>query len=235
MHVNASQLGKTDAGVLYFPAETLGFVFMETSSPTSSELNFGEHYALRKENILDRLPGSGAIWVAILSEMTEFALMFIFFFLAKAHYPAVFAAGPGQLNTMAGMLNTLALLSSSFFVAKAVQNVKKNNIKLAIRWMWMSLVMGILYLIIKYWEYRWNIAQGYTVGTNAFFAGYYYLTFNHFLHVGWGSGALLWGVMRLKQGGYTADDHQGLESIASYWHMIDLAWIIIFPLLYVIA
>lgn len=204
-------------------------------TPSDTSLTFGANYALRKENILDRLPGSGAIWVAILSEMTEFALMFIFFFLAKAHYPEVFSAGPAKLNTMAGMLNTLALLSSSFFVAKAVQNVKRDNIPRAIRWMWMSFFAGMVYLVIKYWEYRWNIAHGYNVNTDAFFAGYYYLTFNHFLHVGWGSGALLWGVMRLKQGGYTVDDHQGLESIASYWHMIDLAWIIIFPLLYVIA
>jgi cytochrome c oxidase subunit 3 len=60
------------------------------------------------------------------------------------------------------------------------------------------------------------------------------MTFNHFLHVGWASGSILWAIYRVKQGHYTVDRHAALTAIACYWHMIDLAWIIIFPLLYVL-
>ncbi|MFK5986998.1 MAG: cytochrome c oxidase subunit 3 family protein [Pseudomonadota bacterium] len=181
-----------------------------------------------------RIPGNMAIWVAIYSEMSEFAIMFICIFLAKVHYPQVFAEGIEKVNTIAGMLNTLALLSSSYFVAKAVHSIRKDNVKKAIWWMWFSVASACLYLTIKYWEYHWNIAHGYTIDTDVFFTVYYYITFNHFLHVGWGGGALLWGIYRLKSGAYTSKDHEGLETIASYWHMIDLAWILIFPLLYVL-
>ena len=201
-----------------------------SDSTTDSGFTIGFSSGAKRKPI----PGNGAVWVAILSEMSEFGLMFLFFFLAKTHYPQVFADGPAMLNTTAGMLNTLALLSSSYFVARSVYSIKRDDVRRAIFWMWMAFGAGIAYLIIKYWEYRWNIAHGYEVGTNMFFAAYYYMTFNHFLHVGWGSGALLWGIIRLRNGGYTAENHEGLESIASYWHMIDLAWIIIFPLVYVI-
>jgi len=181
-----------------------------------------------------RIPGNMAIWVAIFSEMTEFAIMFFCVFLAKVHYPEVFAQGIDKVNTMAGMLNTLALLSSSYFVAKAVFSIRQDKVDKAIRWMWFSVGSACLYLVIKFWEYHWNIAQGYEINTDVFFTVYYYITFNHFLHVFWGGGALLWGIYRLKTGAYSSEDHEGLETIASYWHMIDLAWIIIFPLLYVL-
>jgi cytochrome c oxidase subunit 3 len=68
----------------------------------------------------NRVPGSKAIWVAIFSEMTEFALMFGAYFLAKSHYPGLFNGGPTRLNTFAGTVNTLILLSSSFCVARAM-------------------------------------------------------------------------------------------------------------------
>ena len=182
-----------------------------------------------------RIPGNMAIWVAIFSEMTEFALMFIIYFIAKVHYPETFALGQEKLNTLAGTLNTIVLLSSSFFVAKSVQSIRIDRIDLAVRWLWMAVAMGGLYLGIKYWEFNWNSAQGYEVDSDLFFTVYYYMTFNHFLHVGWGSGALLWGIYRLRSGAYSSQQHEGLETIASYWHMIDLAWIVIFPLLYVLG
>ena len=73
-----------------------------------------------------------------------------------------------------------------------------------------------------------------TLETNLFYGVYYYITFNHFLHVGWGSAAVVWVIFRVKSGAYSPDEHEGLLNIAVYWHMIDLAWITIFPLLYVI-
>jgi len=181
-----------------------------------------------------RIPGNMAIWVGILSEMTEFALMFIVYFIAKVHHPAVFAEGPIRLNTTAGVLNTLVLLSSSYFVVKAMMAIRKGMIQSSLRWLWMAVAAGGIYLVIKFIEYQWNAQQGYATDTDIFFTVYYYTTFNHLLHVGWGSGAILWAIMGIKMGGITPQNHQGLEAVAVYWHMIDLAWIVIFPLLYVL-
>jgi len=181
-----------------------------------------------------RIPGNMAIWVGILSEMTEFALMFVVYFIAKAHHPELFSEGPLQLNTLAGTLNTLILLSSSYFVAKAMQAIRRNHVQACMRWLWMAIAAGCAYLVVKYFEYEWNAAHGISKDTNYFFGVYYYTTFNHLLHVGWGSAAILWGIIGVKLGTFTAQSHAGLEAVAVYWHMIDLAWIVIFPLLYVL-
>ena len=180
------------------------------------------------------IPGSLAIWFAILAEMSEFAIMFIVYFIAKVHNPTLFYEGPTKLNTLAGTANTLIMLTSSFFVVRAVIAIRNNEIKQSTRWLWGAVICGILYLIIKYFEYQWNTAQGLATETNIFYGVYYYVTFNHFLHVGWGSAGIVWVIYRIKTGIYTQNEHEGLINMAVYWHMIDLAWITIFPLLYVI-
>jgi len=184
--------------------------------------------------MVGRVPGNWAIWVGILSEMTEFALMFIVYFIAKVHNPEFFDAGPLRLNTTAGLANTLVLLTSSYCVAKAMRAIRRDAAIVCVRWLWGAIAMGGIYLIIKWFEYEWNTAQGIAVDTDTFFTVYYYTTFNHLLHVGWGSGAILWAIIGIKMGSFTARNHEGLEAVAVYWHMIDLAWIVIFPLLYVL-
>ncbi|HKJ77137.1 MAG TPA: cytochrome c oxidase subunit 3 family protein [Gammaproteobacteria bacterium] len=181
-----------------------------------------------------RIPGNQAIWVGIFSEMSEFGIMFLAFFIAKAHYPVLFLEGPTRLNTTAGLVNTLVLLSSSYFVAKAMVAIRQERRRDCVRWLWAAIGAAVAYLVVKYIEYEWNSAHGISIDTNSFFAVYYYMTFNHLLHVGWGGGAILWAIMRLKMGAYSADDHEGLEAVAVYWHMIDLAWIVMFPLVYVL-
>ena len=181
-----------------------------------------------------KIPGSLAIWAAILAEMSEFAIMFIVYFLAKVHNPEIFAQGPLRLSTLAGASNTFIMLTSSFFVVRGVIAMRENKPLVCTRWLWAAVFSGGLYLVIKYFEYQWNTAQGLATETNIFYAVYYYITFNHFLHVGWGSVAIIWVKHRVNTGIYTQNEHEGMLSIAVYWHMIDLAWITIFPLLYVI-
>lgn len=181
-----------------------------------------------------RIPGNDAVWVGIYAEMTEFALMFVIYFVAKVQYLELFNQGPLQLNTLAGTLNTLALLTSSYCVAKAMACIRRGRPQAAARWLYGTIACALFYLLVKAWEYQWNTEQGINVDTNLFFTVYYYMTFNHFLHVAWGGGAILWAIFQLKRGVYSADNHDGMEAIASYWHMIDLVWIIIFPLLYVL-
>ncbi|SFD00010.1 cytochrome c oxidase subunit 3 family protein [Pseudoalteromonas denitrificans] len=182
----------------------------------------------------NKIPGNRAIWVGIFAEMTEFAMFFIVYFIAKAHYPEQFSQGPLHLNTLAGTLNTIALITSSYFVAKALFAIRQGNKNQSIKWLWAAVSAGVLYLMIKIWEYYWNSSHGIHSDTNSFYTMYYYMTFNHLLHVGWASGSLLWAIKQLKSGYYTQENHVGLTAIASYWHMVDLAWIIIFPLLYVL-
>lgn len=178
--------------------------------------------------------GNIAIWILIYAELTEFALFFLAFLIARVHYPEAFSEGPQQLNTLAGMLNTLVLISSSFCVARAVAAMKAEDSKSCFRWLCLTLAAGVAYCCIKTWEYSWNDAAGIDSRKSTFFALYYYLTFSHLLHVLIGMCSILFVTLRTYWGGYSAQDHEGLEGAAFYWHMIDLVWIIIFPLLYVL-
>lgn len=183
---------------------------------------------------IKKIPGNKAVWVGIFAELSEFSVFFIAYFIAKAHSPIEFDQGPQQLNTLAGTLNTFALLTSSYFVAKALAAIRVNDPNKSVRCLTYAVSCGCLYLAIKFWEYHWNVAHGIHTDTNSFFSMYYYMTFNHLIHVIWASGTLLWAISQIKLGNYTQDRHIGLTAIACYWHMVDLAWVIIFPLLYVL-
>ncbi len=178
--------------------------------------------------------GNFAIWFLIYVEFSEFAFFYVVFLIGKANYPEIFYQGPAHLNTMAGMLNTLILITGSFFVARAVAAIKQDQRKKTILFLWLTFFTGAAYCVIKLWEYQWNVASGFDSTSNYFYAVYYYLTFNHFVHVLMGMSVILWVTIGMHLGYYNSSHHSTLESSGLYWHMIDLMWIVIFPLLYVL-
>ena len=196
------------------------------------ESNYHSPVVPRKSD--QAIPANMAVWILIGAELTEFALFFVIYLVVRSHNPEIFSQGPERLNLVAGTLNTLALITSSYFVARAISAIKMNKPKQTVKWLGASLLMGASYLGIKTWEYFWNAQAGLDSRTDLFYTLYYYLTFNHLLHVMMGMCTLAWVMVRAHYNAYNKDDYQGLESAACYWHMIDLAWIIIFPLLYVL-
>ncbi|MDD5240127.1 MAG: cytochrome c oxidase subunit 3 family protein [Sulfuricella sp.] len=180
------------------------------------------------------IPGNKGIWAGILSEMTEFALLFGVYFIARAHFPQEFRDGPLRLSLFAGTFNTVLMISGSYFVANAVLAIRQNRQQASIRWLLLVLIAACGYLVTKFFEFRWNVSQGVTGGTGIFFAVYYYLTFTHIVHVVWGITGLLWVIVRTHTGAYSPQNHEGMEAFASYWHATDLVWLIIFPLLYLL-
>lgn len=182
----------------------------------------------------NKVPGSMAVWIFIYAELFEFGLFFIGFLVAKINYPNEFYQGPSQLSTTTGLLNTLVLLTSSFFVVRAMKAIKRGEQKRTLLWLCLTILAGLSYCAIKTWEYKLNENLGITPRTNYYFASYYYITFNHLLHVLIGTCTIVFVAILTALGFYTKDNHEGLESAASYWHMIDLVWILIFPLIYVL-
>ncbi len=181
-----------------------------------------------------RVPGNRGMWVGILCELTEFALMFLAYAWFKQVHPADFHHGPAMLNTASGVWNTVVMLTSGYFAVRALLAIRRNDAAAARNWLVATLAGGIAFLLIKAWEFSWNIDHG-VVGTGtSFVAMYYYLTFNHLVHVVWGCLGLIWAILRTSFGAYSPEDHDGLEAAVLYWHATDLAWIVIFPLLYVL-
>lgn len=181
-----------------------------------------------------RVPGNRGIWVGILCELTEFALMFLAYAYFRLTHPADFHAGPAMLNTAAGVANTVVMLSSGYCAVRALLAIRRDEAGAAGWWLVATLLGGIAFLAIKAYEFSWNVEHG-VVGTgNSFVAMYYYLTFNHLVHVVWGCLGLIWAILRTRFGAYSRADHEGLEAATLYWHATDLAWIVIFPLAYVL-
>lgn len=179
------------------------------------------------------MPGDLAMWIFIIAELSVFALLFLLFSYMRSSNADLFLAGQQTLHPQAGLLNTLALLSSSACVAQAVHAIRQRQAS-ALWWLLLSIPVGAIYIVVKLWEYQQLVQQGYDLDTNHFYTGYFLLTGFHLLHVVLGIVILAFMSVRLWRGAYSPEQMSGLESGACYWHMVDLVWVILFPLIYVI-
>jgi cytochrome c oxidase subunit 3 len=181
-----------------------------------------------------RVPGNSGIWVGIFCVLVEFLLLFIVYFVAKAHHPEAFQSGPDKLVTLAGVTITMLLLTSGYCMVKAVESIRRDATGTAFRWIGLAFLLGSGYPLVKYFEIRWNIAHGIDGEAGIFYTVYYYLTLNHLVHVFWGLLGLGWVALRTNRGSYSSTDYSGLEAAAVYWHTTDVIWLVIFPFFYVL-
>jgi nitric oxide reductase NorE protein len=179
------------------------------------------------------LPGDLAIWFFILAEMLAFAVFFASYAFARAGHVELFNLSQETLNRNAGALNTVLLITGSWFVVLAVQAAHRDEQRAVSRNIAFGFLCGAGFLIVKIFEYAAKFGAGISMSTNNFYMFYISLTFFHFMHVILGMVILsvLW--FQSRKGAYTSKGANGLESGAAYWHMVDLLWIILFPLVYV--
>lgn len=187
------------------------------------------------ESPTGRIPGNKGIWVGISCELVEFSLLFIVYFVARAHFPEAFEQGTERLSRLAGTVITLLMITSSFFIACSVATMRAGQRSQSLYWLIAGLLVALAYPVAKYFEITWNLAHGINGQAGIFFTVYYYLTFNHLVHAFWGILGILWVLVRHCYGAYSVEDHDGLEALASYWHATDIIWLIIFPFFYVLA
>jgi len=180
------------------------------------------------------LPGDFAVWMLILIEISTFGLMFIGFSAVRTFERDMFLAGQAVIHPLAGLINTIALLAASGFVAQGVLDNRNNNQQRAAFMLLAGVAMATVYIVVKLWEY-WQLGSaGYDLNVNHFFTAYFLLTGFHFLHVVLGMVFLIIMTRKLLRRGYGPGNQIGLESGACYWHMIDLIWVVLFPIVYVI-
>jgi len=180
------------------------------------------------------LPGDLAIWFFIMAEMLVFGVFFIVYVFVRSNNIELFNTYQLELHRIAGVINTLALITSSYFVALAVHAIKNDNIKRTGNMLLLALAMGLVFLVVKIWEYSHVFGAGIHLSTNTFYTFYISLTFFHFMHVILGMVILSALYFYNRKGVYSSADHIGIETGASYWHMVDLLWIVLFPLVYII-
>ena len=179
-----------------------------------------------------RLPGVDGIWVFIGADSVIFAILFFSFMQDRLKNPALFEASRHTLNMNLGGLDTLILLTSSWSVALAVQAMKRDQIDREPRLLLGGAVTGLMFVASKSIEYFEKFAHGITPGANPFYMWYFTLTGIHLIHVVVGTSLLTYLWVRSWRGTYDHLHRAVPESVASYWHLVDLLWIVLFPLLY---
>ena len=179
-------------------------------------------------------PGDLAIWFFIFAELLAFGVFFLSYAFARAHNVELFNQSQLQLNRESGAINALVLITSSYFVVRAVAAIKEGHDRLCANWLGAAIVLGFVFVVIKVFEFHAKFSAGISLHTNTFYMFYLSLTMFHFLHVILGMIILAAVMLKARRGGYTPHEHTGVETGASYWHMVDLVWIILFPLVYVI-
>lgn len=179
------------------------------------------------------LPGDLAMWFFILAELTVFAILFIAFAVTGKLQPQMFSDGKATLHPIAGVINTLALITASYFVALAVSALHHGRQQKAAKLVLWSMLVACIYVVTKLWEYHALGEAGFGISTNTFYMLYFFITFFHFMHVLLGMIILAFVALKANKNGYQ-DNTNGFVSGAVYWHMVDLVWIILFPLVYII-
>ena len=178
-------------------------------------------------------PGDLAIWFFILAELLAFGVFFGAYAFGRAHNVALFNEMQQHLDRQAGAVNTVLLITGSWCVARAVEAVERSRAATGARWLAAGILCGGGFLVVKGFEYADKFSAGINLSTNTFYMFYLSLTFFHFMHVILGLvilAALWW---KTRQGAYGPGNMNGIESGAAYWHMVDLVWIVLFPLVYV--
>jgi nitric oxide reductase NorE protein len=194
----------------------------------------GEDAVSRPAEISEHLPGDLAIWIFILAELLVFGVFFAAYGFTRLNNIELFDTYQRTLDRQAGMVNTLLLIAGSFFVARAVAAARADTSRRAAHWLAWALVAGGGFLAVKLAEYAAKFSAGINLSTNTFYMFYISLTFFHFMHVILGMVILFVLMLNARRGRYGPANMNGMESGASYWHMVDLVWIVLFPLVYLL-
>lgn len=187
------------------------------------------------------------MWVFLLTEILFFGGLFCAYAIYRSWYPEMFHAAHKALDVKMGFINTLVLITSSVTMALAIRFMQVGNKKATMYNLFATLVFAGIFLVIKYFEYSHKFHLGqlpgkyYTYtgieGTNPhiFFSIYFVMTGIHGIHVI--AGMIAIGIMlyKTKNDQFNASYYNPIEVTGLYWHLVDLIWIFLFPLLYLVS
>jgi cytochrome c oxidase subunit 3 len=184
------------------------------------------------------------MWLFLFTEILLFGGLFLLYAVYLSRYPHEFAAGGRELNVIYGTANTMVLLTSSLLVAMAVTAIQQGRRLLTLRLLGGTILCAAIFMGIKYVEWSAKFHHGIYPGSaklaagppgeSVFFGLYYLSTGLHGLHVLIGGSVLAWVAVKVQRNVVNAEDFVFLENGALYWHLVDLIWIFIFPLYYLI-
>ncbi|MEY2942258.1 MAG: hypothetical protein RLY97_272 [Pseudomonadota bacterium] len=184
------------------------------------------------------IPGDSGVWVFIFADMCAFAVFFALFSFGRLSQPALYEASRQQLDLRMGLANTLILLTSGAFMAHAARQARAGNARATLHSLLLTLAVGSLFGVTKALEWGAKLHHGIGLTSNEFFTYYFVFTGIHFLHFVIGLGVLLVLIARVqggvRGGAIDAGTTRWIEAGGAYWHMVDLLWIVLFAMLYLL-
>jgi len=193
-----------------------------------------------------REAGTLGMWAFLITEILFFGGLFCAYLVYRTRFPEVFVQASQELNVVLGGVNTVVLLASSLTVALAVHAAQEGKKKTIMTYLWVTLVCGFAFLVIKSFEYAHKIEHHLVPGKSFHFAGsvgdqaqiyfslYFMMTGIHALHMIIGIGLLIWLMTRVQRDHFNTEYYGPVEIFGLYWHFVDIVWIFLYPLLYLI-
>jgi cytochrome c oxidase subunit 3 len=187
------------------------------------------------------------MWIFLVTEIMFFGGMFLAYTIYRSTYPEIFAACSSSLNVYIGAANTVVLLCSSFTMVMAVRAAQLGKQTAIVANLILTLILGFVFLGVKAYEWNEKFVEHHIPGpgfhfegiaqqgpAQLFFSLYFAMTGLHALHMIIGAGLLTWLVVKARQGTFTAAYMTPVDVAGLYWHFVDIIWIFLFPLLYLI-
>jgi cytochrome c oxidase subunit 3 len=191
--------------------------------------------------------GKMGVWLFLVTEILLFGGLFCAFAIFRSWYYPAFVEAHHHLDKVMGGINTVVLITSSLTMALAVRAAQTNKKGLTVGLLLVTLICAGMFLVIKYFEYKHKFHDGLLPGRyftyehakyaeeGIFFAVYFMMTGIHGFHVVIGMGLITWILLKAQKGEFSSRYYAPVEGVGLYWHLVDLVWIYLFPLLYLIG
>lgn len=184
------------------------------------------------------------MWLFLYTELLLFGGLFLVYMVYRSLNEEAFLLASFNLNVWMGTANTVVLLTSSMTVAMAITALQLGDAKKSMMLLWLTILAALFFLVVKYFEWTAKFEHGLfpgmdhfnslPVGEKLYFYLYFFMTGLHGLHVVIGGIFIVVVIYRIKSGKVNQQRYQLLENSGLYWHLVDLIWIYLFPLFYLI-
>lgn len=181
-----------------------------------------------------RTPAEAGMWMFVLADLCVFATYFAVFLVDRANHRTLFAEGQAGMARHLGGLNTLLLLISSWGMARAVAAARDGSLARFQQGLSHAILCGLSFLVVKTIEYRAKFAAGLGIDTNVFYRDYFAFTGFHLLHVVVGLSLVAWCRFAFRTPASLREHVGFVEGTGLYWHMVDLVWVVLFALVYLV-
>lgn len=186
------------------------------------------------------------MWAFMVQELLFFGALFVAYAVFRYMYPGMFAEASSHLSWKMGAINTAVLITSSFTMVMGVRSAMINKRNASIAYLIATCIFACTFMVIKYFEYmekihhgylptKWFFGEGMHETLPIFFGLYFTMTGLHGLHVIVGIGLIIWLIIRSLKGEFYEEYFTPVEMVGLYWHFVDLVWIFLFPLFYLIG